>query len=268
MNEIHFRLHHRHVVLRSPLQHKACAQRREIGNAGYVEEHVLGEHGGQTCQDFLGTPTLTLEVHDVGLHEHGATVAKHRHRLSGEGEVGILFDAQPEPFRSRLEKVSIAGGALRIQFEIFHPAIVKNDDLDILPTHVDDHVRIFIELERRLRVSHGLDQSHVGVQDVFQNIFGVAGGGDSQDLELGILRFDLSAQILEHLDRVLDRVAVRELVGLAQDVTAIIQQYGLGGSRPSVDADEAADGLAFLERCWRKLLPTVGFFEAVEFAVS
>ena len=85
---------------------------------------------------------------------------------------------------------------------------MQNDDLNILPAHVDDDVRIFIELEGRLGVRHGLDQRDVGVQHVFQNVLGVAGGGYSQDLELGILRLDLSAQIFEHLNRVLDRVAV------------------------------------------------------------
>ena len=61
-------------------------------------------------------------------------------------------------------------------------------------------------------------------------------------------------------------IAVRELVGLAQNVAAIIQQHGLGGSRAAVDADKAADGLALLECCRRKLLAPVGFLEAVEFS--
>src|ERR1700680_824763 len=45
LNEIHFRFHHCHVVLRSTLQHKTRAQRRQIGNTGYVEEYVLRQDG-------------------------------------------------------------------------------------------------------------------------------------------------------------------------------------------------------------------------------
>ncbi len=85
---------------------------------------------------------------------------------------------------------------------------MQDDDLDILPAHVDDAVRIFIKLQRRLGVSHGLYQRHIRVQHVFQNILGIAGGGDSQDFELGVLRFNLSAQILEHFDCVLDGITV------------------------------------------------------------
>jgi hypothetical protein len=129
-----------------------------------------------------------------------------------------------------LQKIAVTRRALRVQLEIFHSAIVQNDDLDVLAAHIDDHVRILIKLERRLGVSYGLYQCHICVKHVFQNVLGVAGGGDSQDLELGILRFDLSAQILEHLDRVLNRIAVRELIGLAENVAAIVEQHSLGGS--------------------------------------
>src|SRR5579864_7614936 len=105
------------------------------------------------------------------------------------------------------------------------------------------------------------------MQDVFQNVFGITGRGDAQHLEFGVLRLDLSAQILKHLDRVLDGIAVRKLVSLAEDVAALIEQHGLGGSRASVDADEAANGLALLECCWRKFLPAISVLESVEFSV-
>ena len=120
----------------------------------------------------------------------------------------MLLSAQPESFCSGLQKIAVAGGALRVQLEILHPAVVQDDDLDILSAHVDDDVRILIKLQRRLSVSHGLHERDIRVQLVLQNIFGVAGGGDSQDLEFGILRFNLPAQIFEHLDCVLDGVTV------------------------------------------------------------
>src|ERR1700722_554731 len=93
LNEIHFRFHHGHVVLRSALQHKARAQRSEIGNAGYVQEHVLGKHRCQTCKNFFSPPALALEIHDVGLHEHRAAVAEDGHGLGCKSQIGILFNA-------------------------------------------------------------------------------------------------------------------------------------------------------------------------------
>src|SRR5579864_1916261 len=105
------------------------------------------------------------------------------------------------------------------------------------------------------------------MQDVFQNVFGITARGDTQHLEFGVLRLDLSAQILEHLDRVLDGIAVRKLVSLAEDVAPVVEQHSLGGSRATVDPDEAANGLALLERCWRKLFPAISVLESVKFPV-
>ena len=248
VNEIHFGLYHRHIVLSATLQNETRAQRCEIRNTGHVQEHILGKDRGQTRKDLLRPPTLALEIHDVRLHEDSTTVTEHRHRLSGECQIGVLLHAQSKTFGSRLQEVAISRRTLGVEFEVFDPAIVQDDDLDVLPTHVDDDVRIFVKLERRLGVRHGLDQRHIGVQDVFQDILCVARGGDSQDFQLRLLRFDLTTQILKHFNRVLDRITIGELVRLAEDVAVLVQQHGLGGGRASVDADEPADYLIDAER--------------------
>ena len=165
--------------------------------------------------------------------------------LRRESQIGILLDVQAETFRRGLQEVSIARRALRVQLEIFHAAVVQDDDLDVLPAHIDDDVRIFVKLQRRLGVRHGLHQRHVGMQNIFQNVFRIAGRGDAQHFQLGALRFHLPAQVLEHLNRVLNRIAVRELIGLAEDVAVFIQQHRLGRSRAAIDADKAADRLPF-----------------------
>ena len=101
---------------------------------------------------------------------------------------------------------------------------LQDDELDVLPADVDDHVRIVVELQRRLGVRDGLDQRHVGVQHVFEDVLGVSGRADAQHFQLRALSFHLVAQVLEHLDRVLDRIAVRELVGLAENVAVFVEQ--------------------------------------------
>jgi hypothetical protein len=85
---------------------------------------------------------------------------------------------------------------------------VQDDDFDVLPAHVDDDVRIFVELESRFRVCHRLDQRYVRVQNVFQDVFRVASGSDSENFQLCLLRLYLPAQILKHLNRVLNRISV------------------------------------------------------------
>ena len=133
-----------------------------------------------------------------------------------------------EAFGRRLQEISVAGRALRIQLEILHAAVLQNDQLDVLPANVDDDVRIFIKLQRRFGVRDGLHQRDIGVQHIFQDVLRVAGGAYAQHFELCTLRFHLLAQVLEHLNRVLDRVAVRELIGLAEDVAVLVEQHGLG----------------------------------------
>ena len=87
----------------------------------------------------------------------------------------------------------------------------------------------------------GFDQRHVGFEHVFQHVLGVAGGADSEHLQRRALRFDLLAQRREHVDGVLDRIAVGKLVRLAEHIAGIGEQHGFGGSRAAVDADESSD---------------------------
>ena len=162
------------------------------------------------------------------MHKDGTTVAENRHGLRGKGQIGVLLNAQSKAFRCGLQEISIAGRALGVEFEIFDAAVVQNDDFDVLPTHVDNDMRIFIELERRFRMRHGLDQRYVRVQNVFQNILRVARSGYSEHLQLRLLRFDLSAQVFEHFDGVLNRVSVGELVRLTKNVAFFVEQHGLG----------------------------------------
>ena len=65
------------------------------------------------------------------------------------------------------------------------------------------------------------NERYIGVQDVFENILSIAGGGYPEHLHLGALRLDLSAQLLEHVDGVLDGIAARQLVGLAQHIAGL-----------------------------------------------
>ena len=129
---------------------------------------------------------------------------------------------------------------LRVQLEILHAPVVQDDDLDVLPANVNDDVRIFIELQRRLRVGHGFNQRHIRLENVFENVFRVAGRRNTQHFEFCVLAFDLPAPTLEHIDRVLDRIAVRELVRLAEDRAVFIEENRFCGSRSTVDSDEAA----------------------------
>ena len=61
------------------------------------------------------------------------------------------------------------------------------------------------------------DEGRIGADDVLQDVFRVPGGADSEDLQLRALVFDLPLELLQDFDRVLDRVALGELIGLRQN---------------------------------------------------
>ena len=130
---------------------------------------------------------------------------------------------------------------MRVQLEVLHAPIVQDDELNILPANVYDHMRIFVELERGFGVRNGFNQRHVGLQHILQDVLRVPGRAHSQHFHSGILRFDLLAQVFEHVDRVLDGIAVRKLIRLAEDVAILIQENCLCGGRAAINPHKASD---------------------------
>jgi hypothetical protein len=96
---------------------------------------------------------------------------------------------------------------LRVEAEVGDPAVPEHDDLDVLPADVDDHVRILDRPARGFGVGHRLDQGHVRLQDVVQEIFCVAGRADAQDVQPRAQPFELLPELSEELDRVLNGIA-------------------------------------------------------------
>ena len=249
LDEIHLRLYRRQVVLRAALQQEARADGREVGNLRNVQPDVLGQHVAQPRHDLFRLPALPLEIHDVGLHEHRAAVAELRESLGAECRVGVLLHRHVEALRGGLQEVAVAGRALGIELEILDAAVLEDDDLDVLAAHVANHVHVVVEMQAGFGVRHGLHQRGVGADHVLQNVLGVAGGADAQNLQLHALVANLAVELLQHLDRVFDRVALRKLVGLGQNAALVIlrDQHGLGGSGSAVDAHEPFHHFARLE---------------------
>src|SRR5580658_230042 len=223
-NEVDLRFHHGKVMLRSSLQNEARTEGREIRNAGDIKENILRQHSSKARKNLLCPPALALKIDDIRLHEHRAAVAEHRHRLRRESQIRILLYIQAEALRRGLQKISVPRRALRIELKIFHPAVMQNDDLDVLSADIDNHMRIFVELQSRFRMRDRLNQSHVGLENILQNVFRISRGRDSQNFQFGVLRLDLAAQVFKHLDRVLNRIPVRELIRLAEYLALLVQQ--------------------------------------------
>ena len=147
-----------------------------------------------------------------------------------------------------MQKIAVAGRALRVQLEIPHAPVAQQNQLDVLPADIDDHLRIGKIMQRRLRVRDGLHQRHVRAQHLAENVLGVAGRAHAENLQpRAAIHFHLSAQIAKHLNRVRNRIALGEPIGLGQHLAARRQQHGLGGGGAAVQADEGFHLLAALK---------------------
>ncbi len=259
LDEIHLRLHRRQVVLRPALEQEPRPDGRQVRNLRNVEPDILRQHVAQARHDLFGLPALALEIDDVRLHEHRAAVAERREALRAEGHVGELLHRIAEPLRCRLQEVAVAGRALRVQLEILHAAVLEDDDLDVLPAHVADHVDVFVEVQAGLGVRHGLDDRRVRAHHVLQDVFRVAGGAHAEHLQRGALLGHLALELAQDLDGVLYGIALREPVRLQQDAAALVlrNQHGLGRGGAAVEADKAFHHLARLELRVRVLVVAV-----------
>src|SRR6185437_3614991 len=100
---------------------------------------------------------------------------------------------------------------------------------------------------------------------VLQDVLGVAGGAHAQNLDGCSLVGHLFGNFADDLLRVLNRIALRELVGLAQDVAVPVHQHRFGGGGAAIYADEAFYYLPRLERSGHKFLLGVLLFEGFQF---
>ena len=175
LHKIDFGLHRCQVLLRATLQDEAFSQFCQIGNAGDVEEDVLGQHRRESRKNLFCRPALALEVDNVRLHEHGAAVTKDRHLVRRKSDIGVFLDFYAERLGGRLQEVSVARRTLRVQLKVLYAAVFEDDELDVLTADVDDAVRIVVKAHRRLRMRDGFHERHISVQRFLQNILRVAG---------------------------------------------------------------------------------------------
>ena len=166
-----------------PCNRKRLPIAERFGICETYSQMFLGSTLHEPGHDLFGLPSLALEVYDVGLHEHRAAVAELGKPLRAEGRVGILLHRHVESLRGGLQEVAVAGRALRVQLEVFDAAVLQDDDLDVLPADVADHIDVVVEVQAGLGVRDGFDQRRVRADHVLQNILGVARGAHAQDLQ-------------------------------------------------------------------------------------
>ena len=123
-------------------------------------------------------------------------------------------------------------------------------------------------MQRGLGVRYGLDQGHVRVQNVLQDVLGVACAPNAQQLGGRPLVFNLFPEVREHLHGVLEGIALRELITLHHDLALFAQEDSLGGRGAAVDAHEGLDVLAGLELPGDEFLGLVAVLEVSQLVLG
>src|SRR5690606_39979873 len=91
---------------------------------------------------------------------------------------------------------------------------------------------------------------------------------DLHALEARALRLDVIADLLQELLGVLDRIALGELVRLAQDLAGLVDQDGLRRGRAAIEPDHPAHDAARLEPRRREFRDRVGVHETPRLGVA
>src|ERR1017187_6783065 len=263
LDKIHLGLHRGQVVLRAALQQEALADGRQVGNLRNVKPDILGQNVAQAGHDLFRLPTLPLEIHDVALHEHCATIAERGVSVGPECRIGVLLHRHVKALRGGLQEVAVARRTLRIQLEILHAAVLQDDDLDVLAAHVANHVHVVVKVKTGLGMGHRLDQRRVGADHVLQDVLGISRGADTQNLQVCALIADLCVELLQNLDSVFNRIALGKLVRLGQDAALVVlgKEHGFGGRGSAIQSHEAFHHISRLEGDGREFLGAVFLFE-------
>ena len=95
-------------------------------------------------------------------------------------------------------------------------------------------------------MGHGLDDVDVRLDRLLEHVGGVAGRAEAHALEVGPLLVHVALDLGQDVLGVLDGVALRQGVGLVEDVAGlVVDEDGLQPGRAAVEADDAADVLAY-----------------------
>ena len=138
------------------------AERGQARDLHDVLPDVLRQHLREAGEHLLLREALLLEVHAVGVEEHGAAVAELRRELGLERDVGELGDRHAERVGHGLEEHAVAGRAAVREAEVGDVAVLHEQDLDVLPADVADDVDVAEEVHGAHHVRDGLDDVHVG----------------------------------------------------------------------------------------------------------
>ena len=251
------------VVLGAALQDELPTELTEARDLHDVLPNVLGQHHRQTGKKLLARKTLFLEVDAIGIQEHRASIAELRRQLGRERDIGVVANIDVELIGHRLQQHAVAGRALVREPEVLHFTVLKEQHLDVLTADVADDVDIGpAEVRRALHMGHGLDDVGIGAQRTVEHFRGIAGGAQTEYLEVTALLGDKTLDAREDVLRVLQRISLRQSVGLEQQFSILVEQHPLRARRAAIETNKAAHRCRRLKHGWLKCRHGIASSEA------
>ena len=111
LDVIDLRLERGEVLLRAALEDEHAA---ELGHARDLDDvlpDVLRQHEREAGEQLLLRVAFLLEVHAVGVEEHGAAVAELRREARFERDLGVLLHGHAELIGHRLQQHAVTGAS-------------------------------------------------------------------------------------------------------------------------------------------------------------
>ncbi len=219
-----------------------------------VADDRIGGAGGEVAH---GRPRLLRMAHARG-HEHGALRAEVDRRLGGKRLLGKAGGRRPQRSGRPLDKRPAAARTCLVEHGLLDHAVAHPDGLDVLAADVEQEREVGHVFERGGHVGGRLHDARVDPEGGAQEVLPVArrrGVGDEGERLSRIRARKVDVELLEHVDRRRERVALGRAVVGVRKAPLFVDDGDLHGSRSGIDAEvEVAAGVVAADA----LRPDVG----------
>src|SRR5699024_2081431 len=170
------------VVEGTSLDHNVPAQLLGAGSPDDLVQGVFHHADGKAGGHVLNGSAVLLGLLDAAVHENGAAAAQVHGAVCKQTQCGKFFHIVAQSLGKGLQKAAAAGGTGFIEEDVADGSILNFEALHVLAADVDDEIHIGHKIPGGGKVGNGLHQTVVTVEGVLDQLFSVAGGGDTGDL--------------------------------------------------------------------------------------